>query len=352
MRIKKINFLIPSLGTGGAERVITILANYFCNQDYVVQIFTYSRSTASSYYIDDRVQLIHLVSSKSKVVRFIKSVIFLAIDKQQNKIPVISFLPTPNLVNIVSGVLVLKIGLTIVSLRNNYRFYSAFDRLMIKYFYHYSRAIVSPSARMASDLEGVISRNGRIFGIRNPSLFSAHEIRSKRRDRWKLRFSLISRLEHHKRVTEVCETFSRKSLGDVVLRICGEGSIQDELLSRFSKHKNIEFLGRIDHIHEVLSETDYLIHSSKYEGYPNAVLESVLSGVKVVSFADCDYGVDEIVINENFGWILDDLTDLLAFIEYLKEIKPERISKKNVQYCAALHDINAIGSEWESLISG
>ena len=352
MRIKRINFLIPSLGTGGAERVITILANYFCSQDYVVQIFTYSRSTTSNYYIDDRVQLIHLESSKSKVVRFIKSVLFLAIDKHRNKIPVISFLPTPNLVNIVSGVLVFKIELTIVSLRNNYRFYSIFDRLVIKYFYHYSRAIVSPSARMASDLEGVISRNDRIFCIRNPSLFSVREVRSEKRDRWKLRFNLISRLERHKRVAEVCDIFSRKSLSDVVLRICGDGSMRDELVARFSKHKNIEFLGRTDQIHEVLSNSDYLIHSSKYEGYPNAVLESVLSGVKVVSFADCDYGVDEILVNENFGWILDDLTDLPAFIEYLKEIKPERISKKNVQSCAALHEINAIGSEWESLVGG
>ena len=42
--MKKISFLIGSLGGGGAERVTVALADYFCESDYEVFFIVFSKA--------------------------------------------------------------------------------------------------------------------------------------------------------------------------------------------------------------------------------------------------------------------------------------------------------------------
>ena len=52
----KILFIIPTLGTGGAERVASILANYL-SENNKVEIFVMEKSDTARYPIKDKVSI-------------------------------------------------------------------------------------------------------------------------------------------------------------------------------------------------------------------------------------------------------------------------------------------------------
>ena len=61
----KILFVIPTLGTGGAERVATILANYF-SENNKVEIFVMEKSDTARYPIKDKVSINEAVELAKK----------------------------------------------------------------------------------------------------------------------------------------------------------------------------------------------------------------------------------------------------------------------------------------------
>lgn len=52
----RILFVLPTLGTGGAERVATILANYF-SKNNEVEFFVMEKSDDKRYTIDNKVKI-------------------------------------------------------------------------------------------------------------------------------------------------------------------------------------------------------------------------------------------------------------------------------------------------------
>src|SRR5699024_1422385 len=65
---KKVTFVITRLTSGGAERVISIIANYFSQQDIDVQIVAL-RDAQIDYPLDERVKHIYLSQKHSGRLR-------------------------------------------------------------------------------------------------------------------------------------------------------------------------------------------------------------------------------------------------------------------------------------------
>ncbi|RHM03845.1 hypothetical protein DWZ83_10955, partial [Amedibacillus dolichus] len=63
--MKKITFLIGSLGGGGAERVTIALGNHFCNNGYEVYFIAFSKEN-NNYEVDSKIKISFLPDNIGK----------------------------------------------------------------------------------------------------------------------------------------------------------------------------------------------------------------------------------------------------------------------------------------------
>ena len=69
--MKKISFLIGSLGGGGAERVTVALADYFCESGYEVFFIVFSKAN-NNYRINPKIKIDYLLRIQGNVQYFLE----------------------------------------------------------------------------------------------------------------------------------------------------------------------------------------------------------------------------------------------------------------------------------------
>ncbi|WP_340081618.1 glycosyltransferase [Terribacillus sp. FSL K6-0262] len=108
---------------------------------------------------------------------------------------------------------------------------------------------------------------------------------------------------------------------DWIYNIYGSGPDQASVY-KFIKDHNLEdrikLKGTTTDVEEVLSKTDIMILTSKYEGLPMALIEAASSGVPIVSY-ECSDGIKEIV-KDNFNGYLVKNNDREKFVEKLGDL--------------------------------
>lgn len=115
-------------------------------------------------------------------------------------------------------------------------------------------------------------------------------------DSIKTNLIFVGRLERVKQV-EILIKATKFTSNDFHIFIVGEGSQKSklELLARqIGVINKVTFCGFQENPSKLISLSDYLILTSKYEGFPNVVLEANACGVPVIAF-DCPGGVNEMI---------------------------------------------------------
>ena len=105
----------------------------------------------------------------------------------------------------------------------------------------------------------------------------------------------------------VCNKYS-----NLYLEIYGEGILFNELnqyIETLNMQSKVFLKGRTNNILEKLLEADIYILSSDYEGMPNSLMEAMATGLPCIS-TDCPTGPSDIIINEENG-ILVPVDDVL-----------------------------------------
>lgn len=114
-----------------------------------------------------------------------------------------------------------------------------------------------------------------------------------------------------------------QGLRDIRLRIAGEGGAREALtrqIERSALAGSVQLLGFRDDVTQLVGSADVLVSSSRYEGFPNVVLESLSMGVPVVA-TNCPGGTRALVEHGKNGWLCrpGDPTALAAQISYAVE---------------------------------
>ena len=376
--IKKIMFHINSLGKGGAERVVSLLANEFAKNEIEVVIATewYSEE---EYELNVRVRRIHVGLSESDEnasriakqwirIRNLRRVI---VEEQPNV--VLSFCVKANyramMATVGTGVPV------IVSVRNDPKidYVGKSNNIMNKLFLNRAAGCVFQTQEAKEFFDDVLQQKSII--ICNP--VNEKYLHAERKNA-KKKIVCVGRLVAQKNQMLLVNAFENilQKYEDYELYLYGDGSddeCKEELLQYVSnktiqvksksqnekteKHvelkDKIHFMGLSSTLEKDMADAAMFVLPSNYEGMPNALMEAMALGLPVIS-TDCPCGGSRY-------WIEPGITGQLVPVKNVKSmtqameyyiLNPEEAEKmgKKARQCLEEATLDKVYEQWQQYI--
>ena len=344
----KILFIISSLGSGGAERVLSTLANYWSDKNRweIVILTVFSNQF---YPIDKEIKKICLEDKKIKRFKPFLSIYHIRrYIKEENPDIIISFMTQVSVYTIISSI-GLKIPV-IISERTPFDVLKDKKKRVVRNIvYPFADGMVLLSNRDYDNYKMVKNKKV-IFNPINIASFKEVSFDKKKRQ-----IIAVGRLIKLKGFDLLIKALSQIDLANWHCIILGEGE-ERENLTNLIKAKGLEdkvfLLGRKDNIYNYYKYASIFVLSSRHEGFPNALVEAMGHGCASVAF-DCQTGPAEIIENKKNGYLVkaEDINELSKKIAYL--IKEENIRKEFFQEALKIKtrlDIKKISQEWEEFI--
>lgn len=114
-------------------------------------------------------------------------------------------------------------------------------------------------------------------------------------------FVSTSRLVKAKGIGELIEAFKLIDNSAAVLKLCGDGPDADYFKSLASGVQNIEFLGHVDDVIQVLQDSDVLMHPSHHEGFGLSLVEAEMCSLPIIA---CNVGSIPEIVKDGVSGIL------------------------------------------------
>ena len=328
----RIAFFIGGMSRGGAERVISILANEYANKGWKVDILMLL-SNQVGYELHPNINLISLVGSsgnyaKNALLWIIKIRKYIRIEKPDR---IVSFVGRINAL-----VLTATIGMkfpVIVSERNDPK-HDGRGKVMLWYcnaIYHRAKAIVFQNKYEQSCFDKSLESKGRI--VPNPVQVSV----TKRDDGHEFVVTTAGRLNQQKNHFMLIDAMElvHKKYPQVKCRIYGEGDLRDNLQSYIESKaltSVVSLEGNHTDIHERLAECSVFVLTSEYEGLSNALIEAMMIGLPCIS---TDYpGADELIDDGSNGRLVK-RGDSLALAGLINQMVSSEIDADKLAHRAA-----------------
>lgn len=307
--------ILSTLRGGGAEKVATDVANYWTSRGRRVSIITIDVITEDRYPLDQRVQRLGLGllrdsrslaaalwNNRLRVHRLRRAI------RDSTARQVVSFTDITNVTTLLAcrglNVEVIVCERTDPRRHRLGRIWSSLRGRT----YGRARAIVVQTRSVAA--WAAAQGWGRpIYVIPNaaPSL-SEDQDREIRNPATQLVAVALGRLSPEKGFDLLIESFAEIAAAHPQwqLRIYGEGSERANL-SKLAQERGVSdkvwFGGWTSNAEQALRSSDLFILPSRYEGFPNALLEAMAVGLPCISF-DCDSGPREIIRHEIDGLLV------------------------------------------------
>lgn len=324
-KISKIAIIIPRLHAGGAERVVTGLANYCISKEIQVSIIRYDKRKPF-YDIDNNVNIISLdiyFATKNifqKIYYNFKRIFLLrrVLKKIQPNIA-ISFLPSACCITLIA---LLGMNIPLVMTERNNPYLSPSNKIwrLLRSHYSYFADGYIFQTRRARDYfsKKVIQNSVVIFNpIINPYLTTVTNGEKEKT------ITAMGRLVPQKGFVCLIKAFSRitNDFPDYSLHIYGEGVQREELqkiIDNMNLSDKIYLKGSNKKAIEPIIKSSVFVLSSRFEGMPNALIEAMAGGVPCIS-TDCPMGPSELIKNGENG-ILVPVDDDIMMAEAMKRI--------------------------------
>lgn len=350
--MKKITFLIASLGGGGAERVTALLANKFVQKGYDVQLIIFSNKY-DEYEIDQQVKKAFLPENKNKIKDIIYKIKelkkFLSDFKPEYVIELgfsYRYLFFGNLLNKYKFIL---------SERNAPQFHhnNKIEWKMIQYCFNKAYRVVFQTQDAQKSYKKNIQHISTV--IPNPIKDNLPDPFHGDRDN---RIVAFSRLNEQKNIPMMLRVFKQFIVNnkDFVLEIYGRGE-SEQKLKQYSIELEISnqviFKGFEKDIHNKIKTAMMFISTSDYEGISNSMLEALAIGLPCVC-TDCPAGGARMAINSGHNGYLVPVRDEQAMVEKMNHIVSNQeemklVSKQATEIKIKL-SIDEIFSQWENVM--
>ncbi len=340
---QRVTIVIHSLEGGGAERVAAAMANHWAETGRDVTLITLDSSDRDKYKLDDQVQRVALdVMSESAnvvfgVLRNLRRMRRLrrAIVESRPDV-VISLVDRTNILVLLAT---RRLGLDVIVCERTDPRHHDIGRLwsrLRRWIYPRCRALVVQTPGVLQHARSLV-RGRPIYVLPNAIFCDAntneqqvdeqHEWTPTGGTRYLVGLGRLSRAKGFDRAIEAFARIASRHL-DWNLRIVGDGSERAALVELIQENglgDRVELLGWTDRPERVLRQSDLFVLPSRFEGFPNALLEAMACGLPAISF-DCESGPAEIVRDGVDGRLVpaDDVERLAEVLSELMSDEPRR----------------------------
>ena len=281
-----VRVLIPTLGLGGAEKVVVDLCNYWCSQNFEVQLLLLSKGgkRLRDLLPAVNVEILGLKKSRYAIPKLRQY------EREYGLAPTIAFgFSTGLLCSMAKKLRLLKSPIIYREgsspNKNLPAFYSMLYGVVMR---NADRVIVqSNSMRLIVGKKGC--RSDKIDCILNP-IEPVENLCSHRTITSGMPVHLLSagRLSPEKGFLGLIKAFCGvlRERPNSTLEIYGEGQQRHEinkLIAQLDLKENVFLRGYVPVTQEVFQTADIFILSSKYEGLPNALIHAIASGQRILS---------------------------------------------------------------------
>lgn len=164
--------------------------------------------------------------------------------------------------------------------------------------------------------------------------------------------------EKVKQFDKLIEAYSTSRLPskEIKLLIIGEGKYLKDLKTLVFQKKlqdKVIFKNYQSNPHPYQKKALFTVVSSRNEGFPSVIIESLITGTPVVSF-DCFSGPNEIIVNYKNGVLVEN-QNIIALEQAMNEMIENELlysnCKKNAFQSVAPFSVEKIGKQWLDLMN-
>ncbi|MGL6128087.1 glycosyl transferase [Chryseobacterium artocarpi] len=307
--MKKISviFILPDLETGGAERIVTTIANHLSRDRFEPKILLLRKQGGYLNFLKKDVEIIDINTER---IRHSLKPILREIYRRRPDIVFSGF----GEVNAYLSLFIKLFPRTKFIARETNVVSQHVTRKEIRFFYNFYnnyQKIIAQSDDMMKDLVSNFNiKKKKITKINNPVDFDFIDEKlsiAVKPEGFKYNYKnvvAIGNLSARKGFDNLLKVFSRLKNKNIMLHILGDGKDKEVLLQmkEFLGLKNVIFHGRQENPYQFLKYADLFILSSRYEGFPNVLLEAGACGTYSLA-NNCPGGINEIIQNNVNGEI-------------------------------------------------
>jgi len=359
----RVALVISSLAGGGAERAVTGLANYWIARNHEVAVITWEPDSAhDAYQTDSRIhrfdldlsiesKRLHgrLLSNMKRALRLRQTV------RKWTPHVVLSFMDSTNVICILA-----LVGLRIpvvVSERSDPQRNAITPlawRVLRRWLYRYAHRIVAQTTSAADWLQKECGADVAVIPnfLRDLPLANSGVMR----DRLVV---AVGRLSPEKDLPTLIRAFalSQRHVSGWRLVLVGCGPMREELEALVlvcGISAQTSFEGFVPDPERWMARAGIFVLCSRFEGFPNALLEAMAMGAPVVS-SICPSAPDMLIVDSLNGRLFraGDVDGLCVILEELMQDPKCRSSLgREAVKCRDKYSLDRVMAVWDSLIDG
>lgn len=350
----KVLFVNRCLTGGGSERAMTMIANYFADQNIDVSMLLLNEEQRT-YQVNKKVKIVECYCpiEGNKLLWHIRRIwtIRKALKANDAK-TVITFMWDINM-NVILAAVGLKKYIIASERCDPHHESRKLMKLAMKFVLPFAEHTVFQTPMVQTYYPGSVQRKSTVIPNAISEVASIPDRKSIDKQ-----IVAVGRLVEQKNFKMLIEAFAvfHQRYPDYRLTIYGEGPLRQTLehqIDMLQLSACVELPGYVNDVNDRMKHAALYVNSSDYEGISNAMLEAMALGLPCIC-TDCPVGGASMMIQDGVNGVLVPIGDMGAMVSAMIDLVTDNARAMNISREAAKvknqFSIDEIGKKWLGLV--